>query len=265
MLRGVMTFFGHPLFTAMTGIGLAVASALQEQDRPGRRTARRLRRGRASCTWPSTPRRRCCRARGLLLMYLVRRPPAGDRGGRLHRPPGPPRGPADPVPAGRLRPPRLAAGRTIRSPLSRLRTRGRALWHARLPRTRRLAGHHPVAAGGHRAGLPPRRHGARPGRQRPASSGRSCCCTRSYACAAWPWCRPSAGRRTRAPATPRPSTAHPRTRQRAFPARPVWAATTRRRPATGATATRHRPAAPLGQTATQYSEVDPTWKPPAVS
>ena len=25
MLRGVMTFFGHPLFTAMTGIGLAVA------------------------------------------------------------------------------------------------------------------------------------------------------------------------------------------------------------------------------------------------
>ena len=24
MLRGVMTFFGHPLFTAMTGIGLAV-------------------------------------------------------------------------------------------------------------------------------------------------------------------------------------------------------------------------------------------------
>ena len=55
MLRGVMTFFGHPLFTAMIGIGLAVAV------RSKSKVVRWLRRWPASapqlsCTWPSTPR-----------------------------------------------------------------------------------------------------------------------------------------------------------------------------------------------------------------
>ena len=50
-----------------------------------------------------------------------------------------------------------------------------------------------------------------------------------------------------------------RTRRRAIPDRPAWAATI---PRPG-----HRPppvrgGVPLGQTATQYSEVDPSWKPP---
>ena len=54
-LRGVMTFFGHPLFTAMTGIGLAVALRSKSKIvRVVAPLAGYLCR-RPSCTWPSTP------------------------------------------------------------------------------------------------------------------------------------------------------------------------------------------------------------------
>ena len=107
MLRGVMTFFGHPLFTAMTGIGLAVGTPLQEQGRPGGGAAGRL-------------HRRGFPAHGLQRLGVAAaghqpaahlpagRPAPRHRGHRLHRPAGPARRTADPHPAGRLRTARLA-------------------------------------------------------------------------------------------------------------------------------------------------------------
>ena len=110
-------------------------------------------------------------ARSLLLIYLARRAAAGRRADRLHRPAGVPRGPADPRPAGRLRTSRLAADRRpghavpaadpVQGPVAR-----------DLPRPRRVPGHDPAAARGHRARLPARRDDARAGRRRRAWSGR---------------------------------------------------------------------------------------------
>ena len=69
--------------------------------------------------------------------------------------------------------------------------------------------------------------------------------------------RRPAGGRTRPSVGAGRSTPRPRTHRPASRDRPVWVGTIPAPPIQA-----HPAAAPLGQTATQYSEVDPTWKPP---
>ena len=225
MLRGVMTFFGHPLFTAMTGIGLAVG--LRSKSKVVRVVAPLAGYTAAAFLHMAfNASASLLQGTNLLLIYLFVALPARDRGHRLHRPAGPARRSADPhhgwcdyVRLGWLPEGDPAA-------LSRLRTRGKALWHAIFTGPDVLLATDPAAALGHRAGLPPGRDGARHRRRRPGWSGRSCCCTRSTACADWRWSQPDG--RAAYPSFRRRRAVEPhsrRTRHRAFPGRPVWVAT----------------------------------------
>ena len=168
-LRGVMTFFGHPLFTAMTGIGLAVA--LRSKSKIVRVVAPLA--GYCAAAFlhmAFNTTASLVSGTSLLFIYLgvalplvigmiifvVR---------QLFR-----EGPADPGTADRLRPAGLAArvrpGGAVPAadpaagPLAR-----------RLPRPGRLPGHHPDAARGHRTGLPAGRDDPRPGRRHRSGAG----------------------------------------------------------------------------------------------
>ncbi|MDN5761106.1 MAG: PrsW family intramembrane metalloprotease [Microlunatus sp.] len=254
LLRGVMTFFGHPLFTAMTGIGLAVA--IRSKSKVVRIVAPLAGYAAASflhMTFNASAS--LLQGTNLLLIYLLVALPLVIfvviftvrqvlSQGRLIR-----SRLVDYVRVGWLQEADPAA-------LSRLRTRGKALWHAvflgpqvwlatvRMQRSatelaylrdaivRGLVD----AAGLEREKILLRRmHGLR-GIAVMKPSGR----------AAYPsW------RRRRA-VDPAPSYA-----PASFPGPAGLGGNYPAPPSTS-----HQASAPLGQTATQYSEVDPTWKPP---
>ena len=226
MLRGVMTFFGHPLFTAMIGIGLAVA--LRSKSKIVRVVAPLAGYTAAAflhMTFNASAS--LLQGTGLLLIYLFVAIPLVIgvvvftvrqvlHEGRLIR-----TRLIDYVRLGWLPdedPPALA----------RLRTRGRALWQAiflgpdvllatvRMQRSatelaylRDAMARGIVDAAGSGAG------------EAPAAQGRT-------GCAGWRWCSPAPGRRTRRSGGARRSRPHPPTRRPAFPGRPVWVGTTRR-------------------------------------
>lgn len=254
LLRGVMTFFGHPLFTAMTGIGLAVA--LRSKSKVVRVVAPLA--GYAAAAFlhmAFNTSASLLQGTNLLLIYLLV---------------------AIPLVIGvvifTVRQV-LAEGRLIRArlqdyvrlgwlpesdppALARLRTRGRALWHAiflgpdavlatiRMQRSvTELAYLRDAIARGivDSAGLARekvllhRLHGAR-GLAVIEPAGRA-----AY---------PSLRRR-------RADVGAPALAPAGFPG-PVGPVNNYPAPPPQA----HPSSAPLGQTATQYSEVDPTWKPP---
>ena len=170
VLRGLMTFFGHPLFTAMTGIGLAVA--LRSKSKIVRVVAPLAGYCVASFLHMAfNTTATLVSGTSLLFIYLGVALPLVIgmiifvvrqlcREGRLIRDRL-----TDYVRVGWLAP----------SPTRRLCPGcvpgcGRCLAR-HLPRTGRLPGHHPDAAGGHRAGLSPRRHHPRPGRPDRSAAG----------------------------------------------------------------------------------------------
>jgi RsiW-degrading membrane proteinase PrsW (M82 family) len=255
MLRGVMTFFGHPLFTSMTGIGLAIA--LRSKSKVVRVVAPLAGYTAASFLHMAfNSSASLLQGTNLLLIYLLVALPL--------------------VIAVIIFTVRqvLTEGRLIRSrlgdyvrlgwlsegdpvPLSRVRTRGKALWHGvfagpdvllatiRLQRAAtELAYLRDAMARGliDTAGLEREKlllqklYGLR-GLAIIEPTGRA-----AY---------PSFRRRKAVAATPAYAPAGfpgPAGLGGNYPAPPPQA---------------HAPhAAPLGQTATQYSEVDPTWKPP---
>ena len=254
MLRGVMTFFGHPLFTAMTGIGLAVA--LRSKSKVVRVVAPLAGYTAAAflhMTFNASAS--LLQGTGLLLIYLFV---------------------AIPLVIGvivfTVRQV-LHEGRLIRT---RLVDYVRLGWlpegdPAALARLRTRVGHcGRRSSSAPTSCSPPYGSSARPPswptsatRWRAASSttrawrGRSCCCTRSTGCAVWRWCSPAPGRRTRRSGGARRSRRLPSYPPPSFPG-PAGLGGNYPAPSTPA----HPAAAPLGQTATQYSEVDPTWKPP---
>ena len=93
--RGVLTFFGHPLFTVDDRDRPGHRPAVEEQDRPGRRATRRLLRGRLPAhglqhrSEPGPGQQPAVR-------LLRCRPAAGHRHDHLHRPATVPGGPNDP-------------------------------------------------------------------------------------------------------------------------------------------------------------------------
>ena len=127
VLRGLLTFFGHPLFTAMTGIGLAVA--LRSKSKSSASSPR----------WPGSargPAAHVVQHGGEPAVHL----PAADRAAVRHDP-------ALLGLVGYVVRQLFSQGRLVRTrlgdyvrvgwlepddpqPLSRLRTRLRALWHA---------------------------------------------------------------------------------------------------------------------------------------
>ncbi len=169
LLRGVMTFFGHPLFTAMTGIGLAVA--LRSKSKIVRVVAPLAGYCAAAflhMLFNSTAS--LVSGTNLLLIYLFVALPLVVglivfvvrqlfREGRLirHRL-------TDYARVGWLDAEDPAA-------LSRLRTRLLALVARHLPGPGHVPRHDPVPAGGHRARLPAGRHGPRTGRRRGTGAG----------------------------------------------------------------------------------------------
>ncbi|HEY5981182.1 MAG TPA: PrsW family intramembrane metalloprotease [Microlunatus sp.] len=255
MLRGVMTFFGHPLFTAMLGIGLAVG--LRSKSKVVRVVAPLA--GYAAAAFlhmTFNASASLLQGTNLLLIYLLVAIPLVIaviiftvrqilREGRLIR-----SRLGDYVRLGWL-----SEGDPV--PLSRLRTRGKALWHAvfagpdvllatiRLQRTvTELAYLRDAMTRGlvDTAGLEREKlllhkaYGLR-GVAVIEATGR----------AAYPTFR----------------------RRRAVDATPVYAPASFPGPAglggnypAPPPQTHPGTAPPLGQTATQYSEVDPTWKPP---
>ena len=252
LLRGVMTFFGHPLFTSMTGIGLAVA--LRARSKTVRVVAPLAGFCAAAFLHMAFNTTASLLSGGnLLLVYLLVAVPLVLgvvafvirqllREGRLIR-----TRLGDYVRTGWLEPDEPL-------PLARLRTRTRALWHAlftgwasfaatiRLQRAvtelaylRDAMNRGLVDAAGHRR---ERVLLATLARLRPraviAPQGRA------------PY--PSWSRRRR----PVPAVYAP-------PSYPGPAGLGGSYPAPGGPTAG---AAPLGQTATQYSEVDPRWKPP---
>ncbi|GAA3693294.1 hypothetical protein GCM10022204_06170 [Microlunatus aurantiacus] len=255
MLRGVMTFFGHPLFTSMIGIGLAVA--LRAKSKVVRVVAPLA--GYAAAAFlhmAFNSSASLLQGTNLLLIYLLVALPLVIAvivftvrqvltEGRLIR-----SRLGDYVRLGWL-----AEGDPV--PLSRVRTRGKALWHAvftgpdvlfatvRLQRAAtELAYLRDAMARGlvDAAGLDREKlllakvHGLRglavlaPTGRAPYPSfrrSRTVAATPAYAPASFPGPAGLGGN---------------------YPAPPPQALAPH--------------AAPLGQTATQYSEVDPTWKPP---
>lgn len=260
MLRGVMTFFGHPLFTAMTGIGLAVA--LRSKSKVVRVVAPLA--GYAAAAFlhmAFNASASLLQGTGLLMIYLFVAIPLVIgvvvftvrqilQQGRLIR-----SRLNDYVRLGWLPEGDPAA-------LSRLRTRGKGLWHAvflgpdallatiRMQRSAtELAYLRDSMARGivDSAGLAREKlllhklHGLR-GLAVVQPEGRA-----AY---------PSFRRRSTAQGVPAYATA-------GFPA-PSGPGGNYPAPANypAPRSTKQPSAAPLGQTATQYSEVDPTWKPP---
>ena len=151
VLRGLVTFFGHPLFTAMTGVGLAIA--LRSKSKIVRVVA---------------PLAGYC-ARGLLAYGVQHggKPDAGQQsalhlpGGsaaprsghdHLHRSPAVPRGPVDPGTSHRLRPARLAARKRSQSIVAAADPPSGTM-ACTLQGSRHIPCHHPLAARGYRAGL----------------------------------------------------------------------------------------------------------------
>lgn len=280
VLRGLMTFFGHPLFTAMTGIGLAVALRSKSKTvrvvapLAGFCAAAFLHMAfNATATLVQGP--------GLLIMYVAVALPLVVgltvfvirqlfREGRLIR-----ERLGDFVRLGWLEPGEPQA-------LSRLRTRLRALWHAaflgpdafvatvRLQRAMTELAYLRDAmsrglvdrAGLHREKLLLARIRDLRGRSVLVPQGRAAYpqlwrrgirAQPAYAPAAYPGPAGLGGNYPPAyPAATHPAPVYPAPAYPG-PAMPVG-------PPPGGPAA---PTAPLGQTATQYSEVDPTWKPPA--
>lgn len=254
MLRGVMTFFGHPLFTAMIGIGLAVA--IRSKSKVVRVVAPLA--GYAAAAFlhmTFNASASLLQGTNLLLLYLFVAIPLVIA-----------------VVVFTIRQ-ILKEGRLIRSrlvdyvrlgwlpeadppALSRLRTRGRALWQAvflgpdvflatvRMQRSStELAYLRDAMARGivDSAGLEREKLLLRKVR-----ALRGLAVVQPGARAAYPSFR----RRRAVEATtayPPPSFPGPAGLGGYYPAPPPQS---------------HPAAAPLGQTATQYSEVDPTWKPP---
>ena len=174
--RGVMTFFGHPLFTAMTGIGLAVA--LRSKSKIVRVVAPLA--GFCAAAFlhmAFNTTATLVQGRSLLFIYLGVALPLVIgliifvvrqlfREGRLIRE--------------RLH--RLCAGRLVARdgsagavpaahPDAGALARG-------VPRSGRVLGHHPIAAGGHRTGLSARRDDPGSGRSDRDSNGRRSCSTK---------------------------------------------------------------------------------------
>ena len=235
-------------------------AAVQEQDRPGGRAAGRLSAPRPSCTWRSTPRRHwspgraCCSSTSVSrcrswpgsVIFVVRQL---FREGRLIRerltdyvrvgwlPEG---DPAALVPAADPDSARCGT-RLFRGPDAFLAT-------IRLQRA------------ADRAGLPARRDDPGAGRPGRAGPGEGAAGQDPGPARALRWWSRKGVRSTRRSGE-RPARHRLRTHRRAFPAPPGSVATTRPRPPLppGVPAAA---AVPLGQTATQYSEVDPNWKPP---
>ena len=258
VLRGLMTFFGHPLFTAMTGIGLAVA--LRSKSKIVRVVAPLA--GFCAAAFLHmvfNATASLVQGQNLLLIYLFVAIPLVIglvvfivrqlfREGRLIR-----ERLDDYVRMGWLPDGDPEA-------LSRLRTRTRAGWHAlfqgpyafwdtiRMQRAvTELAYLRDAIARGivDDAGL--RREKVLLARIR-ALRGRAI--TQPEGSAAYPWLR--RGRQAGIAGYPAPSYPGPAGIGGYYPAPPP---VTTGAPGPGS--------APLGQTATQYSEVDPSWKPPA--
>ena len=109
VMRGVITCFGHPLFTAMIGRRAGGRTAFQEQDRPRGRTAGWLQRRRVLAhgvqhnSKPGSGQQPA-------LHLSWRGAAAGHWHDHLCGPPAVPGGAADPGASGRLRPRGLAAG-----------------------------------------------------------------------------------------------------------------------------------------------------------
>ena len=223
MLRGVMTFFGHPLFTAMTGIGLAVA--LRSKSKVVRVVAPLAGYTAAAFLHMAfNSSASLLQGTNLLLIYLLVALPL--------------------VIAVIIFTVRqvLTEGRLIRSrlgdyvrlgwlsegdpvPLSRVRTRGKALWHAVFAGPDIMLATHPTAARGHRAGLPAGRDGPRSGRHRRPGAGEAAAAEAVRAARGWRSSSRPAAPRTPASGDARPSPPRPRTRRRASRDRPVSAAT----------------------------------------
>ena len=261
-LRGVMTFFGHPLFTAMTGIGLAVAVRSKSKvvrvvaPLAGFCAASFLHMAfNTTATLVSGP--------SLLFIYLGVAVPLVIgmivfivrqlfREGRLIR-----ERLTDYVRVGWLAESDPVA-------LSRLRTRLRALWHAVVPRSGCVPGHDPAAAGGHGAGLPAGRDDPRPRRPDRCGAGEDPAGHDPH--------RPRPGRDPAAragavPVVPASARRAPRVRPAQLPRASRAGGQLPRAERVPGSDQRSRGApsagtVPLGQTATQYSEVDPNWKPP---
>ena len=108
VLRGLVTFFGHPLFTAMTGVGLAIA--LRSKSKIVRVVAPLA--GYCLAVFlhmAFNTAASLMQGSNLLFIYLAVALPLVVGHDRLHRSPAVPRGPVDPGTAHRLRPARLAA------------------------------------------------------------------------------------------------------------------------------------------------------------
>ena len=263
MLRGVMTFFGHPLFTAMIGIGLAVAVRSKSKvvrvvaPLAGFCAASFLHMAfNTTASLVSGP--------SLLFIYLGVALPLVIgmiifivrqlfREGRLIR-----------ERLDRLRPRRLAGRVRPGRPVPAAHPAAGDL-ACRLPRSGCVPGHDPAAAGGDGAGLPPGRDDPRPRRpdrrgagEDPAGHdphrpgpGRDLArrAGRAY---------PSFRRQPAAlPAYAPPSFPGPAGLGGNYPAPTAFPAPTDAPVGAPSAGT-----VPLGQTATQYSEVDPNWKPP---
>ncbi len=260
VMRGLMTFFGHPLFTAMTGIGLAVA--LRSKSKVVRVVAPLA--GFCAAAFlhmAFNTAASLVQGPSLLFIYLGVALPLVIgliifvvrqlfREGRLIR-----------ERLLRLRPGRLAARVRSGGAVPAADPDARALARG-VPRPGRVPGHHPAAAGGHRAGLPAGRDDPRSGRPDRADPGESAAGqdprrTRpggGPAGGPGPAIPPFAGAQRPTPAYAPPSFPGPAGLGGNYPAAEAYPA-----PAPVPT-----PASvPLGQTATQYSEVDPTWKPPS--
>jgi RsiW-degrading membrane proteinase PrsW (M82 family) len=259
MLRGVMTFFGHPLFTAMTGIGLAVG--LRSKSKIVRVVAPLAGYTAAAFLHMSfNASASLLQGTGLLLIYLFVAIPLVIgvvvftvrqvlHEGRLIR-----SRLVDYVRLGWLPDSDPAA-------LARLRTRGRALWQAiflgpevllATARFQRSATELAYLRDAMARGLVDSAGLEREKLLLHKVYGlRSLAVVEPGARAAYP-----SFRRRRSveaiPSYPPPSFPGPGGLGGNYPAPPPQAHPAQAHPA----------AAPLGQTATQYSEVDPTWKPP---